>query len=940
MTDSKRAMLPHSISVGARRLRGLAMLTLACGVCAGWLGRAPAADSAATEERARAELHRLIKRFDFDERPLGNYYDTPMHWARLAGPGLPKYSEAVFDDEVGHAAAPSFRFDLRGGNVAYEYTHSDIPVVSECDYEVVAWVRAQSLEYAGAMVTAYLVNRYGEELPGTYAVSEVADTRRAARLKAEGAVTDDWQKITLTVSGDHPAAHALRLQLWVLQDHVWSDPDPGDLDPIIRQDVDAHVWFDDVSVYRLPRVRVRLSDAAGLVRPGNEETLLLEVFNTTHEDVNAITRIRGSEGTERFRDSAVVRARQTAVLRMPVPELPPDLYTAEVEVLVGRSLLLTRTLRFAVLADLPTQAAMRSDLGVDLGTWRSGDAEAAHELIANLHCGAAKIGVPIERDLTTENQRDYFVQIRDLVHQLIVSRVSTAAVMMPPGNPEDRRQPIRSTRALLEEDPRWGRRLDPIMTLFGGLLSSWQLGAERLELADPLGWTPEAIADVRAKLSRLVAMPNIVVPVSLLDAESVLTGGDLANRSSYASARQVRSIWIPAHVPARAFPQQLAFLVEDDDSSEASLQVLESGYSDDVWLRLEPDTNDKLSRREQVTDLARRVILAKALGPDRLYVPAPFRQSVGSGQVVWEPTYEYGPLRTLFHYLSGKRAVSVMLLDYGGIAIIFNSPDASCVALWTWQEEEPTPPVELYFGVDPVAVDLWGRRVPLEVHGARASLPLTTTPVIVTTVYSPLAMLQASFRIEPNYFQLHEPEHRPVLSMRNHFRGDLTGTIELTPPTGWEVHPASIGFVLSPGEVLERPLDLWIPPRQVASQQNFKVHIALITPEEMELDLDVPFAIGLRDIKVEVNVRWVGSDLLVEHSLRNLSEKAVSFRGFCQAPARARQETEFLEVSGGEQAVQSYVFSNSRDLAGGVLSVRIREIGGERSLDQLVEIPK
>ncbi|MGE3180500.1 MAG: hypothetical protein AB7N71_02640, partial [Phycisphaerae bacterium] len=93
----------------------------------------------------------ILKNFDFLERPLGNYEEMPMFWTRLSGMGLPRFSDTQFDFEIGHLAPPSVRFDLRGANIAMEYTRNDIPVEADGDYRAVAWVRVEDLESARAM---------------------------------------------------------------------------------------------------------------------------------------------------------------------------------------------------------------------------------------------------------------------------------------------------------------------------------------------------------------------------------------------------------------------------------------------------------------------------------------------------------------------------------------------------------------------------------------------------------------------------------------------------------------------------------------------------------------------------------------------------------------------------------------------------------------------
>jgi hypothetical protein len=95
----------------------------------------------------------------------------------------------------------------------------------------------------------------------------------------------------------------------------------------------------------------------------------------------------------------------------------------------------------------------------------------------------------------------------------------------------------------------------------------------------------------------------------------------------------------------------------------------------------------------------------------------------------------------------------------------------------------------------------------------------------------------------------------------------------------------------------------------------------------------------LRDITTEATPWWDGDDLVVRQSLRNLSDQAVSFNAFCQPQERAQLEGVFLDVPPGEAAVHTYRLARARELVGTQLWLGIEEIGGHRSLDQLVAVP-
>jgi hypothetical protein len=179
-----------------------------------------------------------------------------------------------------------------------------------------------------------------------------------------------------------------------------------------------------------------------------------------------------------------------------------------------------------------------------------------------------------------------------------------------------------------------------------------------------------------------------------------------------------------------------------------------------------------------------------------------------------------------------------------------------------------------------------------------------------------------------------------VLTFRNPYDARLSGEVRLAPPGNWQIEPTVFNFLLEPGETLAEPLSLTLPPRQIAQIYNLDVWLKLHSPESAELHFPESLTVGLREIVLEGTAYWKGADLVVEQALHNLSHHAVSFTAFCDAPGRARQEREFLEVAPGQLATQSYVFPESRaDLVGTRLHMGVREIDGPRTLNQFAEVP-
>jgi hypothetical protein len=877
-----------------------------------------------------SDLYRRAKTFDFDERPLGNYEDTPMFWQRLEGPGLPRFSDARFDDAVGHAAAPSFRFDLAGENIGYEYAHPDLTISPESDYLIEGYVRTAGLEHAAAVLVCYLADQTGAAIPGSEHVTQ--PVRSPPDAEADGA--SDWQPVEILLRGEYPAAHTLRLQLWVLQDYVVQDRD-GAVDPIIHHEVDAQVWFDDISVIRMPRVRLTFSNPGSIVAPGARESFLVDIHNATLAPLHAALTVTDAAGTEHLQAGSDIAPRTTDKFDVDLPPLVPGMYTARLELLSADALLTERVLRIAVLPPLFARNLRYPDHGIDLGVWPRSDPTGAVELITRLGCGAVKVGLPMLRASAYEEEAEYAWQIRALARQLALHQIETTGVLLAPEFASGVAGG-RSTYRMITREPNWDDFIGPVFALLGGHLTSWQLGTEPCELAAPDGWTAEAIRNVRTKLERFVAIPHLVVPRSVLDAAATavlpgtaapegstgLTWDAGADEQPYAF-----SFWIPETIPARAMPWQLAFWFEA------------SAAGANRWLSLGLEDDPRCAPATRLADMARRVVIASAINPERLYVPAPFEHTVGGGVSTWQPTDAYIPLRTLVHHLSGRRAIASMTLDPDAVCVLFGDERDYVLVAWTWEQRATPRTVDLYVGREARLVTLAGETLPLATHNDRAQVPLSEMPIILTNVDAPLVLLQRSFAISPAFIQLHNPEPRPVLMLQNHYPTELIGRIELTPPPTWDVTPTPIRLELAPGETARETLQFTVPPRHIASEQTLGVDLHVTQPRLIDVHFDVVLEIGLKEIVVTGSAWWEGNDLIVEQTLHNFSPRIVSFNGFCQALHRPRREGVFLDMPPGESVVRQYRFPAARDLAGSQVWIGISEIGGRRTLDQLVAVP-
>src|SRR4051812_20220802 len=94
-----------------------------------------------------AEVNRVLRTFDFEERRLANFEDLPMNWSKVEGAGLPHYVNARLTTDRPRSGKYSFRFDLNGGSLVYRYDAGRIKVQAGAHYRVEGFARTTPLAH-------------------------------------------------------------------------------------------------------------------------------------------------------------------------------------------------------------------------------------------------------------------------------------------------------------------------------------------------------------------------------------------------------------------------------------------------------------------------------------------------------------------------------------------------------------------------------------------------------------------------------------------------------------------------------------------------------------------------------------------------------------------------------------------------------------------------
>jgi hypothetical protein len=298
-------------------------------------------NDARLNETLSAERGRLVKLFDFNEEPLGNYDSQPMHWQRHRAVGFPHYLSAGFDRNIGDPAAPCFRLDLNGGSIAYHYRTRSIEVAKNSDYVIFCTIRTEKLRRARAYVSAAMMNRVGEIIP---------DTEVFSRTVGDEAEQGRWQRIQLQLLGARDARF-ITLSLWLTQPGITAGYRPANEPRNQIDDIHGSAWFDDLRVYRLPRVRLETGIPGNVFDDPTPVKLRVLVCDTDGTGLSATLTVTDAADVVRLNSALPIRPiEQVEPDPVLLADVEPGVYRAELTVQTPSGVLGSRVLPFARLA--------------------------------------------------------------------------------------------------------------------------------------------------------------------------------------------------------------------------------------------------------------------------------------------------------------------------------------------------------------------------------------------------------------------------------------------------------------------------------------------------------------------------------------------------------------------------------------------------------------
>ena len=419
---------------------------------------------------------RIVHRFDFDERRAGNLESVPMFWDMLRPAGFPHYAQGQFDFEVGHRSPPSFHLISEGRNVAYHYTGPDTRVRTNTDYRIEAAMRHDGLLHARACVSAHFLDKSGEPIPGTLVRS---------RFVGGAEESGGWGVVDLYLPAAPPNAYAVGVIAWVMQESMWSSSKPYRRH-VPRNDVKGGAWFDDITIYALPRAEITTSALGNVLAAGEPQTLWVVLADNEDASLHGRLRIETADG-ELVEEHAVpvVMDSPAEPMAVPLEHLDPGLYYAHFDVFSDSTHIVSRALVFARLAPSfrkSKTSARPFGIVIDPSSRSTPDVEFA--LLRNQLARSAKLpvwtGLPDDPPTAKERREmDRFLQ------DLVKSGFALTGVFFgpPAAIVESDGAYVRPLTELLSSDPLvWREHLAAVAVPHAGAFRWWQMGADTGDL--------------------------------------------------------------------------------------------------------------------------------------------------------------------------------------------------------------------------------------------------------------------------------------------------------------------------------------------------------------------------------------------------------------------------------------------------------------------------
>ncbi len=866
-------------------------------------------------------LSRMVRHFDFEEAAKSPI-EMPLHFYRYgadrggAAQGFPPFGTMKLTNEVAYSGDWSFEFSLDGGSMAARVPTAVVPVVPFADYAVAVRVRTEGLTHARARLVAWLHDARGDVIEASRVTSDL--------IKTNG----KWETHTVEVRGQWENAADIVVELQLLQPRHFFDQHRADDDSPVLEDMRGKAWFDDLTVWNIPRVEMS-TDAPGNVIATKNHTnpkLSMLVTDLARETLRARLRIFDIDGRV-VHDSTFPAPR--TVHKLSLRDLDYGWYRAVMELDNTDDLVARTWLDFSILAPPARSRPLRPDrrFGVVLPDHWTLQAETLRDLVRHLNIGAVVLphwssepDQPHLERVQRQQQREFVrTLIADQLHLTMALDTVPAAIVEALDIAPD--EVLIALAGLSKVHDSWRHEMELLLNL-GVEMHQWQVNAPETAWPD----LQRELDDALATLGRFVAMPRIMLQ---FPAEQ---------RVSDRLRVQGRCMVIPQHVRPDAIESFAEQWADHESPFTAALEVAPAHH------------RGAGSQRRRIEDAFFRALHGHRTGIDTIYLPAPW--SFGEdGAIAPDPTYIVWS--QLAKRLDDRTFVGEMELGEAVRCWMFRGRESGddVIVLWTDRLTPATLRMQLA-DHDVTSIDMFGNRANIPLTGGTLgehTVQVTRSPMFIEDISLPLVKFRGGFALDPPFIPSEHRTHEHEIVLRNPWDMPLSGTIHVHDKAQWRITPRSHEFSIAANSETRLPLEIIFERSVLAGETTLDAQVVLEADGTYQLALSTPVTVGLHQIELAATWRIVENaetgeaDIVITQYITNTGQPGtdpVHADAFVMG-ANIRQDRRLVaNLEPGQMAIRMFHIPNGVELlAGQTVRIAVADRHGSGRLNREITIP-
>ncbi len=832
-----------------------------------------------------------------------NYDDWPDGWQRRHGSDYPQHVEVKMAEASGPDGSRPLEIHLDGGRVGLN--SPSVAASSSNNYVFCGRLEMEGTRYDEAFFTITFLDEAGKPL----------ETITSERVRK----TEGWRWVRIgPVTPSDPKTRLAKIGLHVR--------------PTTKEDLSGTVRFNDFRLGSLPRMELKADRPLPFYREGRPIAIecRLSGFSQTEPKVDLVLEdafgqtVRSETRRLELKDASQPESEKTASLVWKPSKVGPGFYRVRAHLVGARDGLCTDQLTLAVLG--PLDGSTESEFGWSFDRGKGPlDYKQLGDLVAQAGVGWVKYPLWYGESATTEEVESLirFCDRLSLTGYRVVGLLNTppAEVYRRFGNPS-----VLETADLFAADTQlWYPSLDAVLKHFSARILWWQLGRDG----------DRSFVGCRDLTVELARIEKILNPQGL--DTHIGIPWDWMFRFPTTSTERPTVGFVSIRSDPTMTHTELADCLKRTDS-EDRLRRNENGFtSDQTWVTLAPLAKGEYTTLTRVSDLVRRMIVAKGEGDSAIFATDPLDEKTGLLEPDGTPGELYVPFRTTAMLLGGTKAAGSIQLPGGSQNRLFLGSQTATMVVWNTQSCEEV----LYLGKDVRQIDLWGASEKPKLQGDRQTIRVGPLPTFVTGVDPEIARWRQGVRFANRKIpaEFGKPQANRLI-VENRFPSGVNGLVRIVTPKSWKTTPAEFPFELAYQETFAEGFEVTLPDFSKTGKNRLRLDFEIHGDEKGDCRFSVYRQLYVGDglVGIDVFPEFTPSgQLLVTQRFWNRSRTPVDFQCVLLVPGRQRLETRVTNLADGEQETV-YRLNDGKSLLGKTLWLRAQEIRGTRQLNYPVRI--